>query len=160
MVMPLPEFKPVRAASLTAGADMAANILEAERWLQEVADAFGSLCLHRIGQCFHEDVEVHYNLMPAVLGRQAVCSFLSTRYASMRNYHLHKTLRFVQGDTLGVEVQFAYIDANDGQAKAGKGFEYLTRREGRIVRWEYVCVTAFASALGRHARHDLVTEAP
>jgi hypothetical protein len=111
----------------------------ATEWLRTVERRFRTLSLPEILECFADDVITHYNLLPPILGRQALGELLRERYTNMKDYRLQKSLRCTGPDgLLGVEVNFSYVDVETAIEYCGKGYEYLLVKNGLIASWEYV----------------------
>ena len=116
------------------GSDLAAEA--AERMVRAAEAAFGSGDVERMLSGFTDDCTVRFAEQHEMSGKAALRAFLGARVARQRNYRLRKTLRAVQGSTVGVEWHGEWEDARTGRAMQGKGLEFWTVQDGLIRVWD------------------------
>lgn len=112
--------------------------IDYQRVVEDIRNAFQSLDMNRILACFTDDIEVHYNDLPLMQGKESLKYFLSDRYRDMKNYQLSKRLRLIQDNELTVEVDAQFF--KQGQVFRSRILEILTMQDKKIARWEYVGV--------------------
>ncbi len=103
-----------------------------------VRDKFRTLDMALIASCFTDDVEVAYNQLEIIRGKEALLSFLTPRYQVLADYQLDKRIVLSQGNTVCVEVSASYRHRENNKAYQSRIFEVLTFRGELISRWDYV----------------------
>jgi nuclear transport factor 2 (NTF2) superfamily protein len=108
----------------------------AEAAVRAAEAAFGSGDVAAMLEGFTDDCIVHFAEQAEMVGKPALEAFLRARMARQEGYRLHKTLRAVDGDIVGVEWKGSWTDARTGVAMEGRGLEFWTVRGGRIAIWD------------------------
>ena len=86
----------------------------------------------------HPDVVIYWNGEKVAEGLEAARQFHLQRLgfgtAVRHDYHLRKTLRAADGDTICVEWESSYR-TEDGELVRGRAAEFWTMRYGLLIEW-------------------------
>ena len=100
--------------------------------------AYRSQDLSQIMALLHPDIVIYWNGVKVAEGLDAARQFHTQRLgfgsAVRADYQLHKTLRAAEGDTICVERESSYRDA-DGKIVRGRAGEFWTMRYGLLIEW-------------------------
>ncbi len=100
--------------------------------------AYRSQDLSQIMALLHPDIVIYWNGERVAEGLDAARQFHLQRLGfgsgTRHDYELHKTLRAAEGDTICVEWQSSYTDAQ-GRRVRGRAGEFWTMRYGLLIEW-------------------------
>lgn len=108
---------------------------DAEAFLREAEAAFAAADVDRIVFAFDPDIVINYAGLPEIRGVDEARRWLEARFSRQRNYTLRKTLRAVTGNVLGGSWEGEWEDANTGARMEGRGLEFQTLKNGKVVDW-------------------------
>ena len=110
----------------------------ADQLVAAAETAYRSQDLSQIMPLLHPDIVIYWNGEKVAEGLDAARKFHTQRLGfgstTRRDYELHKTLRAAEGDTICVEWQSSYRDADDRLVRSRAG-EFWTIRYGLLIEW-------------------------
>ena len=115
------------------------SAISKDRALKMVAAAektFGERDIDAIMADFTDDVVVRFADQPEICGKEDVRKLLEARFSRQKGYRLKKRLRMLEGNMIGNSWEGEWEDANTGKSMIGRGTEFWTIRDGKVLLWE------------------------
>ncbi len=110
----------------------------AARLVQAAEDAYSSLDLDAVLRLFHPDCVIWWNGRKVASGLEEVRRFHTERLgfgaSGPADFHLTKTLRAAEGDTICVEWVSSHR-RTDGSTAVGRAGEFWTMRGDLVIEW-------------------------
>jgi ketosteroid isomerase-like protein len=113
----------------------AVTLDDARAFLARTDEAFASGDMDAVLDLMSEDVHVVFADFPPMRGRAAYGDFLRSRQARQLNYQPLATVRAVCGSVIGSSWEATWTDATTGLEMSGRGCEFVTLRDGRVVEF-------------------------
>lgn len=108
----------------------------ARRLVKQVERTFEARDIPTIMKGYTDDVVVRFGAAPELRGKAAVEKWLRERLGTYDGYRLTKTLKMVNGDTIGGVWTSSWTDAKTGKKMRGRGAEFWTMRGDKCAVWE------------------------
>lgn len=86
---------------------------------------------------FTEDCVVQYGEFPTMVGKAAFRPFVVNMFShKLKDFVCRKTLRTLNANVIGGTWTADWTDADSGNKKSGRGFEFWIMRGQQIARWD------------------------
>lgn len=108
---------------------------EAELFMARAEQAFRTADQNALMELFAEDVVVIFADFPAMRGKETYRKFLAARLARQIGYQPRTTVRVVGDNVIGSSWEASWTDAKTGLAMRGRGCEFVTIKDGKIVEF-------------------------
>jgi ketosteroid isomerase-like protein len=111
------------------------SIDDAKTFMARAEHAFTARDIDAIIELFADDVVVVFADFPPIRGKENYRRFLEARMARQLDYRPHTTVRVATSDVIGSSWEASWVDAQTGLAMQGRGCEFVTLKDGKIVEF-------------------------
>jgi hypothetical protein len=111
------------------------TLADAEAFMARAEQGFRERNTEAIIDLFADDVLVVFADFPPMRGKHAYLEFLRARMARQLDYCPSTTVRVAANNVIGSSWEATWTDARTGLAMQGRGCEFVTVNDGKIVEF-------------------------